>query len=214
MKFSLSTVLSWILPLFYLQSHCQTQGQLGFFLLLSSRSFTVVCFPLRSVIHFELVFVEGVRFVSRSTVFFFFFFLHANIQLIGLSWWLSSKESSCSARVAGDMGLIPGSGRSPEGGHGNPLQHSCLENPVERGAWRAMVHRVAKSQTWLKQLACAHPVDQAPFVEKTVFAPLYCLCSLVKDQLTVFMWVHFWTLFCSIDLFVYSFVSTTLPWWL
>ena len=71
MKFSLSTVLSWILPLFYLQSHCQTQSQLDFFLLLSSRSFVVVCFPVRSMIHFELVFVEGVRFVSRSTVFFF-----------------------------------------------------------------------------------------------------------------------------------------------
>ena len=52
-----------------------------------------------------------------------------------------------SARKVGGSGLIPGSGRSPEGGHGNPLQHSCLENPVERGAWRAMVHRVAKSQT-------------------------------------------------------------------
>ena len=67
MKFRLLTVLSWILPLFYLQSHCQTQGQLDFFLSLSSRSFIVVCFPLRSMIHFELVFVEGVRFVSRLT---------------------------------------------------------------------------------------------------------------------------------------------------
>ena len=42
---------------------------------------------------------------------------------------------------------IPGSGRSPGGGHGNPLQHSCLENPMNRGAWGAMVHLVAKSQT-------------------------------------------------------------------
>ena len=42
---------------------------------------------------------------------------------------------------------IPGSGRSPEGGHGSPLQYSCLENPVERGAWWATVQRVAKSQT-------------------------------------------------------------------
>ena len=46
-----------------------------------------------------------------------------------------------------DVGLIPGSGRSPEGGHGNLLQYSCLENPVDRGAWRATVHAVAKSQT-------------------------------------------------------------------
>ena len=42
-----------------------------------------------------------------------------------------------------DAGPIPGSGRSPGGGHGNPLQYSCLENPMDRGAWRATVHRVA-----------------------------------------------------------------------
>ena len=46
-----------------------------------------------------------------------------------------------------DTGLIPGSGRSPGGGHGNPLQCSSLENPMDRGAWWAAVHRVAKSQT-------------------------------------------------------------------
>ena len=45
---------------------------------------------------------------------------------------------------AGDMGLIPELGRSPGGGHGNRLQSSCLEDPMERGAWWAMVHRVAK----------------------------------------------------------------------
>ena len=50
-----------------------------------------------------------------------------------------------------DAGLIPGLGRSRGGGHGNPLQYSCLENPMDRGAWRATVHRVAKSQTRLKQ---------------------------------------------------------------
>ena len=49
-----------------------------------------------------------------------------------------------------DMGSISGSGRSPEGGHGNPLQYSCLENPTERGAWQATVHRVAQSRTRLK----------------------------------------------------------------
>ena len=45
---------------------------------------------------------------------------------------------------AGDVGSIPGWGRSPGGGHGNPLQYSCLENPMDRGAWCATVHRVAK----------------------------------------------------------------------
>ena len=48
---------------------------------------------------------------------------------------------------AGDMGLIPALGRSPGGGHGNPLQYSCLENPIDSGAWRAMVRRIAESDT-------------------------------------------------------------------
>ena len=55
---------------------------------------------------------------------------------------------------AGDVtgeGSIPGWGRSPGGGHGNPLQCSCLENPKDRGAWRAVVHRVAKSRTQWKR---------------------------------------------------------------
>ena len=51
-----------------------------------------------------------------------------------------------------DVGSIPGSARSPGGGNGNPLQDSCLENPMDRGVWQATVHRVAKSQTRLKQL--------------------------------------------------------------
>ena len=52
-----------------------------------------------------------------------------------------------------DAALIPGLGRSPGGGHDNPLQYSCLENPTARGAWWATVHRVAKSGTQLKRLS-------------------------------------------------------------
>ena len=59
------------------------------------------------------------------------------------------KESTCNS---GDAGSIPGSGRSPGGEHGNPLLYYCLENPMDIGAWWAMVHRVTKSQTWLKRL--------------------------------------------------------------
>ena len=59
-----------------------------------------------------------------------------------------------------DVGLIPGSGRSPGGGHGNPLQYSCLENPMDRGTWWATVHGVAKSQTQLK-LQHTHGVGKA-----------------------------------------------------
>ena len=57
------------------------------------------------------------------------------------AWWLSGKESACNA---GDSGSIPGSGRSPGEGSGNPLQYSCLGNPMDRGAWHATVHGVEK----------------------------------------------------------------------
>jgi len=73
--------------------------------------------------------------------------------LMGLPWWLSSKESACNAGVIGVAGSIPGLGRSPEGGHSNPLQYTCLENPMNRGAWRAPDHRVVKSWTQLKQFS-------------------------------------------------------------
>ena len=60
-------------------------------------------------------------------------------------------ESACNV---GDLGSIPGSGRSLGGGHGNPRQYSCLENPTDRGARQATVHGVAKSRTRLSDLAC------------------------------------------------------------
>ena len=92
-------------------------------------------------------------------------------------WWLSGKEPAYNARDTGDVGSIPGSGRSPGGGHGNPLQYSCLEDPMCRGAWRATVHGVAKSQTWLKWLSthtrvcvcvCVYPF-------KILFSMMVCL---------------------------------------
>ena len=57
------------------------------------------------------------------------------------------KNPPANAGDIRDAGVIPGSGRSPGGGNDNPLQHSCLENPTDRGAWQATVHRVAKNQT-------------------------------------------------------------------
>ena len=60
------------------------------------------------------------------------------------------KESACNAEAAGVVGLIPGSERSPGGKNGYPLQYSCLENPMDREVWQAIVHRLTKSQTQLK----------------------------------------------------------------
>ena len=54
------------------------------------------------------------------------------------------KEFTCNARDTGDVGLIPGLGRSPGEGNGNPLQYSCLGNSMDRGAWQAIVYGVAK----------------------------------------------------------------------
>ena len=59
----------------------------------------------------------------------------------GFPGGLDDKESACNE---GDLGLIPGSGRSPGEGNGNPLQYSCLENPMDGGAWQATVHGVAE----------------------------------------------------------------------
>ena len=85
-------------------------------------------------------------------------FLHVFSYL--LSRWLfiplptedlpGGSDGKASACNVGDPSSIPGSGRSPGEGNGNPLHYSCLENPIDRGAWQATVqHGVAKSQTWL-----------------------------------------------------------------
>ena len=88
-------------------------------------------------------------------------FRNCLIHWSGHPWWLSSKESSCNA---GDAGLIPGSGRCPGGGNGNPFQYSCLDNPVDREAWLATVHRVEKSWTWLKWLS-RYPIHRSHCIE-------------------------------------------------
>ena len=78
---------------------------------------------------------------------------HRTLQSL-IPWWLSCKVSTCNSEDAGDSSSIPDLGRSPGGGHGNPFQYSCLENPMDRGAWQ-----MAKSRTRLKQLehTCTPP---------------------------------------------------------
>ena len=74
------------------------------------------------------------------------------VRKVQASSWLSSKESSRNAGdTTGTADLIPGLGRSPGEGNANPLQCSCLENPMDREAWGATVHRLLKSQTRLKK---------------------------------------------------------------
>ena len=95
----------------------------------------VKCFP------YDMCFVK-VSFFPLSIIFGFVLFL-AGLGFPGSS---DGKEYTCNA---GDLSSVPGLGKSPGGGHGNPLQYSCLENSVDRGAWRATVHRFTKRGTRL-----------------------------------------------------------------
>ena len=70
------------------------------------------------------------------------------LVFLGFPGGLDGKESPCNAR---DLDSIPGFGRSPRGGHGNPLQYSCLENTMDRGAWQSTAHGFAKSRTRLSR---------------------------------------------------------------
>ena len=69
------------------------------------------------------------------------------IPFLGFPDGSTGEESTCNAGDIGDARLVPGLGRPPGGGNGNPLQYSCLESPMDRGAWQATVQRVTKSWT-------------------------------------------------------------------
>ena len=84
-----------------------------------------------------------------SSLFHFQLYILTQFFLSGCPRDLAGKESTCNAGDTGDAGSIPGSGRSPGGGNGNPLQYSCLKNLTHRGVWQARIHGVAKSRTQL-----------------------------------------------------------------
>ena len=75
--------------------------------------------------------------------------MRSGVRYAGLEGTSGGSDSKEPASNAGDAGSILGSGRSPGKGNGNPLQYPCLENPMDRGAWWATVHGVAKSRTQL-----------------------------------------------------------------
>ena len=88
------------------------------------------------------------------------------------------------------MGLISGWGRSPRGGHGNPLQYSCLQNPMDRGAWRATVHGVPRSRTRLKGLST--------IAHSSVFMSVPVSPSSANSPL--FPWVHMFVLYICVSI--------------
>ena len=81
-------------------------------------------------------------------------------KLEGLPCSSFGKESACNA---GDLGLIPVLGRSPGGGNGNPLQYFCLENLMDRGAWQAVIHGIAKSWTRLSYYTTTNELENVLF---------------------------------------------------
>ena len=154
----------------------------------------------------------------------------------GASWVeLVVKNAAANAGHERDSGSIPGWGRSPGGGHGNPLQYSCLENPTDiRGSWWATLHRVAKSQTQLKWLSThAHTRGQNSALPPCSFLPLLLFFSMYGNRahsvsrISAQMLWSKWSQnspFCvcvsvcacstfTIHLF-YCYILLGLPWWL
>ena len=94
------------------------------------------------------------------------------MSLLDFPGYTSGKELAFNAGDLRDMGLIPGSGRTPGGVHGNPLQYSCLENPMDRRTWWATDHGFIKNQIRLKQLSI-HKHVFAYYVYTYMFIYIY-----------------------------------------
>ena len=112
------------------------------------------------------------------------------MDVSGFPGGASGKEPICQCRNVRDMDLIPGSGRSPGGGHGNPLQYSCLEDPMDRGAWRATVHGVAKSQTRLKRLSTHECIYFFPKGNKGESCWKWIVDFRIQPYLNFKLWDH------------------------
>ena len=112
-------------------------------------------------------FINVLWFLSSDYALFLYFSI-IMAPLVARQWW------SCSAGGAVDTGSIPGSGRSPRGRNGNPLQYSCLDNPMDRGAWQATIHGVARVR---HDLATKPP----PWERETECMCEHCVCVCVCD---------------------------------
>ena len=113
-------------------------------------------------------------FCSNSGISVFSSLIQEQISALSISYGFpGGSEVKVSAWNAGDPGSIPGLGRSPGEGNGNPLQYSCLENPMEGGAWQAAVHAVTESQTRLSDFTFTfpfHALEKAMATHSSVLA--------------------------------------------
>ena len=114
--------------------------------------------------------------------------LTSSVTTTGLPWWFSGKESPCQRRSLRRLRLDLWVRKTLGGGNGNPLQYCCLENPMDRGAWRAMAHGVAKS--WATELTSVRtaellsthaPYDHCSYPGSTVAAiPAYMIAVIIR----------------------------------
>ena len=107
---------------------------------------------------------SSLPFVSNNHFVFRWVLSEHLLQTTGLPWWLSRKESACNAEGAGDSGSVLGLGGSPGEGNDNPLQCTCLKNPIDRGASWAIVCGVAKSWPWLSTHHQKSATDYSPIL--------------------------------------------------
>ena len=118
----------------------------------SSKSLFVLSYTLRKFLLTTFSSSFKLQHLKKNLLFTYDFFLSIMIIYItpfSIHDFPGGSNDKASAYNMGDQGSIPGSGRSPGEGNGNPLQHSCLENPMDGGAWQSTVHRVVKSRTRL-----------------------------------------------------------------
>ena len=118
----------------------------------SSKSLFVLSYTLRKFLLTTFSSSFKLQHLKKNLPFTYDFFLSIMIIYItpfSIHDFPGGSNDKASAYNMGDQGSIPGSGRSPGEGNGNPLQHSCLENPMDGGAWQSTVHRVVKSRTRL-----------------------------------------------------------------
>ena len=114
------------------------------------------------------------------------------------------KEFPCSAGDTGEVDSIPESGRSPGGGHGNPLQYFAWRIPWTEASWQVTIHRATKSQRWLKRLSMhEHPVFQVPFV--------FFLYWMVLTLFSKISWQYIYIYFCTLNSIPMMCMSILMP---
>ena len=105
------------------------------------------------------------------------------MKLYGFPRGTGGKKSTYNAGDLRDTGSMPGSGRSPGGGNGNPLQHSCLKNPMDRGVWKSIVHGACNESDMTEQLITHMPVLSRNKSEREIFLRNICMFPWVTLSL-------------------------------